>query len=124
MINVELFHSLEAEKICFKPLSMNHVKAIHSYASDKEVSRFIGWKLMNSIDETRQHVKTMLERESSGTHLYASVAIKSTGEIIGTAMLFNFDKVANQGFELEGRLKDNYYVDGKYYDALQLGKIQ
>ncbi len=38
---------------------------------------------MNSIDETRQHVKTMLERESSGTHLYASVAIKSTGEIIG-----------------------------------------
>ena len=121
----------------------------------------------------------MLERESAGTHLYASVAIKSTGEIIGTAMLFNFDKVANQaeigyvfhqdhwgkgygsecvalicnfafetlklhklhasvadanigsariliknGFELEGRLKDNYYVDGKYYDALQLGKIQ
>ena len=174
MINVELFHSLEAEKICFKPLSMNHVKAIHSYASDKEVSRFIGWKLMNSIDETRQHIKTMLERESAGTHLYASVAIKSTGDIIGTVMLFNFDKVTNQaeigyvfhrdhwgkgvalicnfafetlklhklhasvadanigsariliknGFELEGRLKDNYYVDGKYYDALQLGKIQ
>ena len=179
MINVELFHSLEAEKICFKPLSMNHVNAIHSYASDKEVSRFIGWNLMSSIDETRQYVKTMLERESAGTHLYASVAIKSTGEIIGTAMLFNFDKVANQaeigyvfhqdhwgkgygsecvamicnfafetlklhklhasvadanigsariliknGFELEGRLKDNYYVDGKYYDALQLGKIQ
>ena len=94
MINVELFHSLEAEKICFQALSMNHVQAIHSYASDKEVSRFIGWNLMSSIDETRQYVKTMLEREYAGTHLYASVAIKSPGEIIGTAMLFNFDTSA------------------------------
>jgi len=179
MINIELLHSLEAEKICFKALSMSHVQAIHSYAADKEVLRFIGWSLMSSIDETRQYVKTMLERESAGTHHYASVAIKSTGQIIGTAMLFNFDQVANQaeigyvfhrdhwgkgygsecvalisnfafetlklhklhasvadanigsariliknGFELEGRLKDNYYVDDKYYDALQFGKIQ
>ncbi|WP_349673179.1 hypothetical protein [Lacrimispora sp.] len=97
MRNVELFHSLKAEKICFKALSMSHDQAIHSYALDKEVSRFIGWNLRSSIDETRQHVKTMLERESIGS---ARILIKN-------------------GFELEGRLKDNYYVDGKYYDALQ-----
>jgi ribosomal-protein-alanine N-acetyltransferase len=28
------------------------------------------------------------------------------------------------GYELEGRLKDHYFIEDKYYDALFFGKIQ
>jgi len=28
------------------------------------------------------------------------------------------------GYELEGRLRDNYFIEDKYYDALLFGKIQ
>lgn len=178
-MSISLFHSLEGKNVCFKPLSINDVKEIHSYASDEEVSRFIGWNLMNTLDETREHIETMLKRESAGTHLYASIILKLTQEIIGTAMIFNFDQNANHaeigyvfhkeywgkgygtesvalmsdfafeslnlhrvhasvvdvnigsarilaknGYELEGRLKDHYFIEDKYYDALLFGKIE
>jgi len=177
-MNTKLFHSLEGEKIYFKALSTEDSQTIHSYASDTEVSRFIGWNLMNTVEETREHVETMIKRESAGNHLYASIVLKSTHEIIGTAMIFNFDEEANKaeigylihrdhwgkgygteivalmtifafqtlhlhklyayvvdanigsarileksGYELEGRLKDNYFIEDNYYDALYFGKI-
>ncbi len=179
MNNIDEFHALEGTTICFKPISINDVEAIHSYASNPDVSRFIGWKLMNTLEETTELVETMLKREIAGTHLYASVVIKNTQTIIGTVMVFDFDKITNQAevgyvfhqdywgkgygtqclslisdfafdilklhklhasvtdanigsarmleknnFELEGRLKDHYYVDNKYYDALLFGKIK
>jgi ribosomal-protein-alanine N-acetyltransferase len=120
----------------------------------------------------------MLKRESAGTHLYASIALKSTQEIIGTAMIFNFDQEAKKaeigyvfhkehwgkgygtecvammsnfgfeslnlhklyasvvhanigsarvleksGYKLEGQLKDHFFIEGKYYNALLFGKI-
>ncbi|HHY28233.1 MAG TPA: GNAT family N-acetyltransferase [Desulfitobacterium dehalogenans] len=177
-MNTSLFHSLEGENICFKSLSTNDAKDIHNYASDEEVSRFIGWNLMNTLNETREHIETMIERESAGTHLYASIVLKSTQAVIGTAMIFNFNPKANHaeigyvlhkkywgksygtesvtlmsnfaltslnlhklhasvvdanigsarileknGYELEGRLKDHYFIEDKYYDALLFGKI-
>ncbi|MBI0579663.1 GNAT family N-acetyltransferase [Neobacillus cucumis] len=174
----DLFHSLEGEKIYFKALRVEDVQEIHHYASDQEVSRFIGWNLMNTLEESRQHIEVMLNRESVGTHLYSSIVEKLTQAIIGTAMIFNFDKEANKAeigyvlhkqywgkgygteivalmsdfafeslnlhklhamvvhanigsarileknsYELEGRLKDHYFIENKYYDALLFGKI-
>ena len=177
-MNNSLFHSLEGDHINFKALSLDEAEEIHNFASDKEVSQFIGWNLMNTMDETRDHIEVMLERESKGTHLYASIELKSNQAIIGTAMIFNFDQEANQAeigyvfhkhywgkgygsesvalmsdfaftslnlhkihasvvdanigsarileknkYELEGRLKDHYFINDKYYDALLFGKI-
>ncbi|HRS22314.1 MAG TPA: GNAT family N-acetyltransferase, partial [Clostridia bacterium] len=89
-MSASIFHSLEGRNIYFKPLNAIDAEAIHSYASDENVKRFIGWPLMKSLEETRSHIEEMLKRESAGTHLYASVALKSTQEIIGTVMIFNF----------------------------------
>ncbi|NRD78156.1 GNAT family N-acetyltransferase [Bacillus sp. BRMEA1] len=177
-MNSYLFHSLESEKLYFKELSLADAQAIHNYASDIEVSQFIGWKLMNTLDETREHIETMLKRETAGTHLYASIVLKATHKVIGTVMIFNFDHEANRAevgyvfhkdywgkgfgtesvalmshfaftslnlhklhaivvdenigsarilekneYELEGRLKDHYFIEGKYYNALLFGKI-
>ena len=93
-MSASLFHGLEGEKITFKSLNTKDVQEIHSYASDEEVSRFIGWPLMKTMDQTHNYIEEMLKRESAGTHLYASIALKSTQEVIGTAMIFNFDREA------------------------------
>jgi Acetyltransferases, including N-acetylases of ribosomal proteins len=177
-MNKNLFHALEGENIYLKELNTKDAQAIHEYTSDNEVSRFIGWSLMNTLNETTKHIETMLKREEESTHLYASVVLKSTHEVIGTVMIFDFDKQANQAevgyvfnkafwgkgygsesikliskfafeslklhklhasvvdinigsarilekneYELEGRLKDHYYIEGKYYDALLFGRI-
>jgi len=175
----DLFHSLEGENIYFKALNIEDAQAIHNYASDKDVKRFIGWNLMKSLKETSDYVELMIKRESEGTHLYASVVLRSSEEVIGTVMIFNFDKVANNaevgyvfhkdhwgkgygsesltlvsdfafeslklhklhaivtdanvgsarileknGFELEGRLRDHFFIEDKYYGALLFGKFE
>ena len=177
-MNIDLFHALEGEKVRFKPVKLEDVRAIHRYASDAEVSRFIGWNLMRTPEETFKHVEEMMARERLGTHLYASIVQKSTQTIIGTGILFNFSQPSNQaeigyvfhkdywgngygtesvalisdfafhtlklhrlhasvadanigsarileknGFTLEGRLRDYYLIDERYYDALLFGKI-
>lgn len=173
-----LFHSLSGDNLYFKALSTNDAQEIHRFTSDEDVSRFIGWKLMISLDETIDHIERMIQREIDGIYLYASIALKVSSEIIGTAMVFNFNKEANHaemgyvlhknfwgrgygretvkllidfafstlklhkihanvvdtnwgsikvlehnGFELEGRLKDYYLVDGKFFDGLIFGKV-
>lgn len=177
-IKADLFHKLAGDNIYFKALDTKDAEKIHKYASDKDVKRFIGWRLMLALEETREYIEEMLRRENAGTHLYASVVLKETEEIIGTAIIFNFDKEANKaeigyvfdkdhwgkgygtetialvtnfafetlklhklyanvvdtnfgsarvleknGFALEGRFKDHYFIEGKYYDGLFFGRI-
>jgi ribosomal-protein-alanine N-acetyltransferase len=175
----DLFHSLEGKYTYFKPVTIDDTEAMHVFTSDKETKKYIGWRLMNTIDETRAHVEELIRREEAGTHLYASIVVKSTETVIGTAMLFNFDKESNQaeigyvlnkeywnkgygsecvelvsgfafeslklhkihasvvsanigsarileknGYELEGRLKDHFFIDGNYHDDLLFGKFE
>lgn len=178
-MNINLFHALAGEMIAFKALSNSDARKIHQFASDEDVSRFIGWNLMNTLSETSELIETMIKRETEGTHLYASIVLKSTQAIIGTGMIFNFDHEAKKaelgyvfhrdhwgkgygsecvalmsdfafgalklhklyanvvdanigsarilernGYVLEGRLKDHYFIENQYYDALLYGRIQ
>ncbi|MFT4146749.1 MAG: GNAT family N-acetyltransferase [Mobilitalea sp.] len=175
---MNLFHTLEGKNVRFQQLNAAHAKEVHAYASDTEVSRFIGWRLMNTLEETSNFIQVMLKREAEETHLYASVVLKDINKVIGTVMIFDFDKEANKaeigyvfhkdywgkgygaeslellsdyafeklqlhklhaavvdvnigsarileknGYVLEGRLKDHYFIEGKYYDGLLYGKI-
>lgn len=176
--DLSLFHTLEADSIYFKPLHTEDAGEIFAYASDEEVSRFIGWKLMKTLEETKTFIETMINREAAGNHLYASVVEKASRKVIGTVMIFNFDEEANKaevgyvfhkagwskgygtqslalvsvfafdrlklhklhanvvdvnvgsarileknGYVFEGRLRDHYYIEDKYYDCLLYGKI-
>ena len=93
-MDTSLFHSLQSENIYFKSLSVDDTQEVHNYASDAEVSRFIGWQLMQNLNDTRLYIKEMLRREEAGTHLYASIVLKLTHEIIGTTMIFNLNQKA------------------------------
>ena len=50
---------------------------------------------MKTLEDTRNHIENMIKRDIERTHLHASVVLKSTGAIIGTAMIFSFDEKAN-----------------------------
>ncbi len=114
-----LFHSLEGEHIYFKPLSIEDAPEVHSYASDEDVKRFIGWRLMNSLDETCQYIEKMLARESEGTFMYASMMNKKTGELIGTAMMFSFNHEAKHA-EIGYVFHKDYWGKGYGTEAVKL----
>lgn len=174
----EKLYLKKTDRIRFKKVSRKDIENIHEYASDPEVSFFIGWKLKNNIHETNSLVEKMINNQEKGTHQYASVVLESTKKVIGNIMIFNYDKISNQAeigyvfnkenwnkghgteslgllidfafenlkihklfakvvennigsskileknnFVLEGRLRDHFYIENKYYDALLYGII-
>lgn len=90
-MNKDLFHSLEGTRLQLRTITMDDAAEMFAYLSDEEVSRFIGWRLMHTLEDTHGHIGTLLAREEAGTHLYAAVVLKATGVVIGNAMLFNMD---------------------------------
>lgn len=171
------WRTLKGDLITFEPLSESIIPSLHAYASDPNVSRYIGWPLMKNIDDSKAYYNQLIENEKNETHEYASIMYH--GQHIGTIMLFNFSKEAKNleigyvlnsdywgkgitseavkllmdyllehtdthkvcarvvsgnmasarvlekyGFVSEGCLKDQYYIDEKYYDALYYGYIR
>lgn len=93
-MNKTSFYSLEGEKIRIIPMTVEDIEAVHSFASDPVVSRFIGWPLTQNLEETTTYVKTMIDRDSLGSHIYGNVVDKSTNKVVGTAMIFSFNHTA------------------------------
>jgi len=118
-MNADLFHSLKGENIYFKSLSTSDAQEIHNYASDRDVSRFIGWQLMNKLNETYEYIEEMMRREVAGTHLYSSIVHKSTHAIIGTAMVFNFNHDAKHA-EIGYVFHKDYWGKGYGSEAVRL----
>lgn len=90
-MNVCSLKKMIGEKIYFKPLEKTDAQKLFEYASDKDVKKYIGWPLMNSLEETEVFIDKLLDNEKAKTHIYASVMSKETDELIGTVMIFNFD---------------------------------
>lgn len=94
-MNTEGFHKLEDDVIRFKAVEMEDAKTIHEYASNPDVKKFIGWPLSITIEDTNELVSGMIKKEAAGTHLYATVIAKDTNQIVGTVIVFNFNREAN-----------------------------
>ncbi|MPM97970.1 putative ribosomal N-acetyltransferase YdaF [bioreactor metagenome] len=78
----------------FKKITPCDAEAMFAYLRDEDVSRYIGWQLMSSVDEVKDFIGVLQQREAAKTHQYASVTVKATGQVIGNMMLFNFDDEA------------------------------
>lgn len=101
----------ESEELYLKPLSQEHAEMIHIFASKPNVKKYIGWQLKETLEKTAEYVKTLIERHEAGSHVYASVVEKESDRVIGTVMLFGFDKMANHG-EIGYVLDDSVWGKG------------
>lgn len=113
------FNALTSERLYFCPIDTIDSEAIHAYASDTEVSRYIGWALKQTLQETKDYVEEMIRREKLGTHLYATVKLKDTHRVIGTVMLFNFDHEAKNA-EVGYVFHRQYWGRGYCSEALKM----
>ncbi len=113
------FYEQRGAQIAFKPLILDDIEAIHEFASDKDVSKFIGWNLMKDINETKSFMEKLIKRNEEGTHLYANIEEIKTGKVIGTAMIFDFDKEANYA-EIGYVLNKSYWNCGYGTETVRL----
>lgn len=81
----------EDDSIVMRELKETDTPDIFEFASNPNVKRYIGWPLMNSLEETETFVNTLIKRHEDKTHVYGAVVEKASGKVIGTGMLFGFD---------------------------------
>jgi len=111
--------NLNGQRIDFEPVTMKIVEALHEYASNEDVSKFIGWPLMHVISDSEAYVKKLIENEKNKTHQYASVVLKENNQHIGTMMLFNFNDEAKHA-EIGFVIHQDYWNKGYTTEAVNL----
>lgn len=117
--NKEIFHNLKGDDIHFRKLDLNDLNDIHEYVSDPDVSKYIGWPLTRSIEETREYLEKLIKRDEDGTHLYGSIVDNESGWHIGAVMVFNFDPEPNHA-EIGYVIHKDYWRRGLGTQAVKM----
>ncbi|MBI9012499.1 MAG: GNAT family N-acetyltransferase [Clostridiales bacterium] len=111
--------NLNGQRIKFEPVTIEIAEDLHDYASNEDVSRFIGWPLMHTLSDSEAYVKKLIQNEKNKTHQYASVVLKENNLHIGTMMLFNFDDVAKHA-EIGFVIHHEYWNKGYTTEAVSM----
>ena len=109
--------TLKGDRIYFKPLDKSILHDLHKYASNEDVSRFIGWPLTKSLEESESYLNKLFNNEKNKTHEYASIMLGE--KHIGTMMLFNFNREA-KNVEIGYVLSKEHWHKGYTGEAVTL----
>ena len=76
--------ALDTEHLKLRKLNIGDVAAIHEYASDPEVTSRTTWEMHRSLDDTRQYVNSLLQRQDLGLAAMWAITEKGgDGRLIG-----------------------------------------
>lgn len=84
----------ENDSIAMRALKETDAQDLFEFASNPNVKRYIGWPLMQTLEEAQTFVNTLIKRHEEKTHFYGAIIDKTTGKLVGTGMLFGFDDEA------------------------------
>ena len=75
---------LETERLVLRELGLADMKAVHEYASDPEVVRFMDWG-PNTVEDTREFIRRAVDcrRVKPRKEFHLGIVLKSSGRLIG-----------------------------------------
>lgn len=91
--------TLQTARLILRPWSQDDAPSLYQYASDPRVGSAAGWPAHTSVDESREIIRTVF----SSPYTYA-IALKNTGEVIGSIGLRIGEESALTHSALEGDL--------------------
>lgn len=106
-------HRMETDRLKLREISWDDLEAIHDFNSIPEVDKFNTMGLPESIEETRQIVKTSIEAQNhiDRSNYEWKVVLKETGEMIGLCGLFLSNDKYKSG-EIYYKLNPKYWNQG------------
>jgi RimJ/RimL family protein N-acetyltransferase len=95
----ELTFPLETERLLLRPFRSDDFDAVYAFESLPEVARYLYWE-PRSPEEVRAGLERKIASvtlECDGDVLDLAVELRSSGEVVGSCMLFWRDKAHQQG---------------------------
>ena len=112
-----MFPYLTTERLQLRPLSMDDAPEIYLLRSDEKHNEFIDRPRATSLEDAEAFINRIEKLLSEGHSHFWVVSLKNRAELIGTLMLWNFDKERNTA-EIGYELLPAYYGQGIMTEAL------
>ena len=110
--------TLETDDLVLRRPRLKDAKDVFSYASDKEVARYVLWTPHRSIAETRSCLRELIHRARRGYPSSWAVVHRGTGRVIGT-IGFVWYSHENHSAEIGYSLSREYWNRGYATQAVR-----
>ena len=84
---------LETTDLILRPMRMKDASDIFSYASDREVSRYVLWEPHRSISDTRAYIRYVRSLYRRGFPSSWAVVCRNSGHVIGSIGFMGYSSV-------------------------------
>ena len=115
---------IKTERLVLRPLGLQHLKSTHAYAADPEVTRYMMFLPVESIDETRKYLADCEREWQKPIPGFYEFAILLEGVHIGGVSLY-FDTapdLGELGWILNPEYQDRGYATEAAKGLLELGR--
>lgn len=76
--------TIKTSRLCLRPPTMEDAEAIFSrYAQDEAVTKYMTWHPHQSIEETRDYLRSCVEKWQRGSGFPWAITLKESQELIG-----------------------------------------
>lgn len=110
--------SLSTPRLLLRPLQTSDAAALFAMHADAEVMQYWSSTPWTSITQAEEKIASDLEELPKGEHLRLALVLRDSGELIGTASLFNFFAQCRRA-ELGYVLARSFWGQGYMSEALQ-----
>ena len=84
---------LETHDLVLRPMRMKDAADIYSYASDREVSRFVLWEPHRNMSDTRAYIRSVRSLYRRGLPSSWAVVHRDSGHVIGSIGFMGYSSV-------------------------------
>ena len=112
------FPILTTERLTLRQLIINDEQEIFTLRSDREINKFLGRQLSNTIDDARNFINKVNENINKSDSLYWAITLSDKNILVGTICLFGFSD-ENYKCEIGYELLTNFQGQGIMKEAAE-----
>jgi len=112
--------TLETERLILRPFTYDDARDVFEcWESDPDVAKYMFWSSHNDIEKTKEWLKFEIGQIEKDEWYRFALVLKSTNELIGTALIYYEDEV--ECWEIGYNLGKKYW--GKGYTTEAMSKV-
>ncbi len=79
--------TLETERLALRKFTMDDAEDVFAYASDPEMTRFVGWGAHQSIEDSREFLRRMIAEYDEPKAATWAIVLRESGRVTGAIAL-------------------------------------
>src|SRR5437867_825399 len=110
--------TLETDRLLLRKITMDDAHDVFAYSSDPEVPKYMPWEPHQSLQDTIDYLKSVMDRNQQNAHGPWGIVHKGDAKLIGTCAYHSWDRNDNRA-EIGYVLSRSYWGHGYMPEAVR-----